>query len=54
MGILKNLNIVNLYRVMSVLKLKINVNLPHFFCIVVSAARNGELERLVGFALTVT
>ena len=45
------LNMVNLYRVMSMLKPKINVNLPQLLCIVVSAAQNGDL---VGFALTVT
>ena len=33
--ILKSLNIVNLYRGMSKLKLKINVNLPQLLCIVV-------------------
>ena len=49
MGILTSLNIVNLYRVMSMLKLKINENLPPFLCIVVSAAQNGEFERLGGF-----
>ena len=46
MGILKSLNIVNLYdRVMSLLKLKVNVNLPLLLCIVVSAAQNGEFKR---------
>ena len=33
MGMLKSLNVVNLYRVMSMLKLKINANLPHLLCI---------------------
>ena len=45
MGVLKCLNIVNLYRVLSLLKLKINVNLPQLLCIVVSAAQTGEFER---------
>ena len=49
MGILKSLNIVNLYRVMSMLKLKIDVNPPRLSCIVVSAAQNGEFERFGGF-----
>ena len=43
--ILKSLNVENLYRGMSKLKLKINVNLPHLLCIVVSVALNGESER---------
>ena len=30
-------------------KLKINVNLPQLFCIIVSAAQNGEFERSGGF-----
>jgi len=30
---------------MSMLKLKINVNLPRLLCIVVSAVQNGEFER---------
>ena len=34
--ILKSLNIVNLYRGMSKLKLKINVKVPQLLCIVVS------------------
>ena len=54
MGILKSLSIVNLHRVMSMLKLKINVNLPQLLCIVISAAQNGKFERFGGFALTVT
>ena len=54
MGILKSLNIVNLHRVMPMLKLKINVNLPRLLCIVISAALNGQFERFGGFALTVT
>ena len=41
---LKSLNIVNLHRVMTMLKLKINVNLSQLLCIIV----------LVGFALTVS
>ena len=35
---------VNLYQVMSMLKLKTDVNLPQLLCIVVSAAQNGEFE----------
>ena len=54
MGILKSLNIANLYRAMFMLKLKINLNLPQLLCIVVSAAQNGEFERSSGFTLTVT
>ena len=50
--ILKSLNIVNFYRGMSKLKLKINVKVPQLLCIVVSLALNGEFARLVGFALT--
>ena len=38
------LNIVNVYREMSTLKLKININLPKLLCIVVSVALNGEFE----------
>ena len=51
--ILKSLNIVNLYRGMSKLKLKINVNLLQLLCIVVSVALHDEFERFSGFALTV-
>ena len=40
--ILKSPNIVNLHREMTMLKLKINVNLPQVLCIVISAAENGE------------
>ena len=47
--ILKSLNIVNLYRGMSKLKLKINVNLPQLLCIVVCVALNGEFEQFGGF-----
>ena len=47
--ILKSLNIVNLYRGMSKLKLKINVKLPQLLCIVVYVALNGEFERFGGF-----
>ena len=50
--ILKSLNIVNLYRGMSKLKLKINVNLPQLLCIVVSVALNGKFERFGGFCVT--
>ena len=51
--ILKSLNIINLYRGMSKLKLKINVNLLQLLCIVVSVALHDEFERFSGFALTV-
>ena len=51
MGIMKNLNTVNLYRVMSMLKLKINVDLPQLLGIVVSAAQNSEFEQLGGFCV---
>ena len=53
-GILKSLNIMNLYQGMSKLKLKINVNVPQLLCIVVSVALNGEFERFCGFCVTVT
>ena len=43
--------IVNLYRGMSKLKLKINVNLPQLLCIVVSVALDGEFERFGGFCV---
>ena len=49
--ILKSLNIVNLYRGMSKVKLKINVNVPQLLCIVVSVALNGEFERFGGFCV---
>ena len=49
--ILKSLNIVNLYRGMSKLKLKVNVNVPQLLCVVVSAALNGEFERFGGFSV---
>ena len=42
-------NVVNLHRVMSMLKLQINVNVPQLLCIVVSVAQNGEFERFGGF-----
>ena len=42
MGILKSLNMVNLYRGMSKLKLKINVEVPRLPCIVVSMALNSQ------------
>ena len=48
-GILKSLYIVNLYRGMSKLKLKINVNVPQLLCIVVSVGLNGEFQRFGGF-----
>ena len=50
--ILKSPNIVNLHREMTMLKLKINVNLPQLLCIVISAAENGGFERLGGFSVT--
>ena len=49
--ILKSLNIVNLYRGMSKLKLKINVKVPQLLGIVVSVALNGEFERFGGFCV---
>ena len=49
--ILKSLNIVNLYRGMSKLKLKINVNVAQLLCIVVSVALNGEFGRIGGFCV---
>ena len=49
--ILKSLNIVNLYREMSKLKLKINVKVPQLLCIVVSVVLNGEFERFGGFCV---
>ena len=42
---------VNLYQVMSMLKLKTDVNLPQLLCTVVSAAQNGEFERFGGFCV---
>ena len=41
-------NIVNLYRVMSILKLKIKVKLPQLLCIVVSEAQKCDFERFGG------
>ena len=54
--ILKSLNIVNLYRGMSKLKLKIYVKVPQLLCIVVSVAlnMNGEFERFGGFCVALT
>ena len=49
--ILKSLNIVNLYRGMSKLKLKINVKVPRLLCLVVSVALNGEFEGFGGFCV---
>ena len=51
MGMLKSLHIVNLHRVVTMLKLKINVNLPQLLCIVVSPTQNGSFnfERFDGF-----
>ena len=48
------LNIVNLYRGMSKLKLKINLNLLQLLCIVFLWVYMANLSDLVGFALTVT
>ena len=42
---------VNLYRGIAKLKLKINVNLLQLLCIVVSVAVNGEFERFCGFCV---
>ena len=42
---LRSLNIVNLYQGKVNLKLKINVNLLHLLCVVVSVALHGEFER---------
>ena len=52
--ILKSLNIVNLYRGMVKLELKINVNLLQLLCIVISVALHDEFEQFGGFALIVT
>ena len=49
--ILKSLNMVNLYREMFKLKLKINVKVPQLLCIVVSVALNGRFERFGGFCV---
>ena len=49
--ILKGLNIVNFYRGMPKLKLKINVKVSQLQCIVVSVALNGEFERFGGFCV---
>ena len=48
-GNIEGLHIVNIYRVMSLLKLKINVKLPQLLCIVVFVAQNGEFDRFCGF-----
>ena len=50
----KSLNIVNLYRGISKLKLKINVNVPQLRRIVDSGVLNGEFERFGGFCVTLT
>ena len=49
--ILKSLNIVNLYRKMSKLKLKINVKVPQLLCILVPVALKGEFERFGRFCV---
>ena len=49
--ILKNLNIVNLYREMFKLKLKINVKVPQLLYMALAVALNGEFERFVGFCV---
>ena len=45
---------VNLYRGIAKLKLKINVNLLQLLCIVVSVAVNGEFERFCDCYYTLT
>ena len=42
MVILKSPNMVNIHREMTMLKLKINVNLPQLLGVVISATQNGE------------
>ena len=58
MGISKSLNIVKLHRVMPMLKLQINVNLPQLLCIVAFflwlRLKIANFERFGGFALNVT
>ena len=49
--ILKSLNIANLYRGMSKLKLKTNVKVPQLLCTVISVALNGEFEQFGGFCI---
>ena len=49
--IFKSLNIVNLYREMFKLKLKVNVKVPQLLCIVVSVALNGGFERFGAWVL---
>ena len=49
--ILKRLDIVNLNRGISKLKLKIKVNLLQLLCIVVTVALNGEFERFGRFCV---
>ena len=49
--ILKSVNVVNLYRGMSKLKLKINVNVPPLLCMVVSVTLNGVFEQFAGFCV---
>ena len=44
-GNIEGLHIVNLYGVMPMLKLKINVKLPQLLCIVVFVAQIGEFEQ---------
>ena len=51
MGILRSLNIVNCYRVMYMLKVKMDVNLPQLLCFAVSAVQNGEFERFGRFCV---
>ena len=41
----------NLHREMTMLKLKINVNLPQLLCIVISSDENSEFEGFGGFSL---
>ena len=42
---------VNLYQLMSMLKLETNINLPQLLSIVVFAAQNGEFEQFGGFCV---
>ena len=49
--ILKSLNIVNFYRGMSKLKLKINLKVPQLPCIVVSVPLNFEFGRFGKFCI---
>ena len=48
-GNIEGLHIVKIYRVMSMLKLKINAKLLQLLCIVISVGQNGEFEQFGGF-----